>query len=54
MMADFCSTVMLKDVVVQENGIIRNSRGYIIARLVDGVDFKSKHVQNVAEKEQKS
>jgi hypothetical protein len=28
------------NVVVQENGIIRNNNGFIIARLIEEVDYK--------------
>lgn len=43
-MADGCKTIEV-EVVVQENGIIRNKRGRIIARLVDDVDFSSEHLR---------
>jgi len=29
---------------VQENGIIRNSKGYLIGRLVDKISFDSEHI----------
>ena len=35
----------LNGVIVQENGILRNSEGYLIARLT-GVDFNSEHINN--------
>jgi hypothetical protein len=50
-MCDSIKCVVLKDVLVQENGIIRNSDGYLIARLVDGMDFESEHVSGAASEE---
>jgi hypothetical protein len=42
---DSIETVTLQDVEVQANGIVRNEKGYLIARLVDGVNFHSEHVR---------
>ena len=42
------NTVILRNVEVQENGIIRNEKGYLIGRLVDSVDFKGEHVSGIA------
>ena len=44
-MNDACQVKVLNGVEVQENGIIRNSKGRIIARLVDSVDFDSEHLE---------
>ncbi len=44
MSGDACK-VKTRVVDIQENGIIRNEDGYIIARLVDGIDFDSEHLQ---------
>lgn len=44
-MNDACQIKVLNGVEVQENGIIRNSKGRIIARLVDSVDFDSEHLE---------
>jgi len=38
-------TVILNNVQVQENGIIRNEKGRLIARLVNDIEFKSEHVK---------
>lgn len=46
MSGDACKTKKLKNIIVQENGIIRNSRGRIIGRTVDDVDFESKHLDD--------
>ncbi len=43
-MNDVCKTKHLRKVEVQENGIIRNEKGRIIARLIDDVDFNSEHL----------
>jgi hypothetical protein len=45
MMDDNCQVKVLNGVEVQENGIIRNSKGRIIARLVDSVEFDSEHLE---------
>ena len=37
-MSDFCESITIHHVMVQENGIVRNSHGYAIARL-DGISF---------------
>ena len=42
-MGDFCQTKHLQQVSVQENGIIRNSDGYLIGRTCD-LDFDSPHL----------
>ena len=42
-------SVTLQNVEVQSNGIIRNSQGYLIGRLVDSVDYKGDHVKGVSE-----
>jgi hypothetical protein len=39
------SKVKTRVVDIQEDGVIRNEDGYIIARLVDGIDFDSEHLQ---------
>jgi hypothetical protein len=41
-------SVKLKNVEVQINGIIRNEKGMLIGRLVDGMDYKSEHVSGLA------
>lgn len=46
-------TIVLHDVEVQSNGIIRNSKGRLIARLVDGVEYKGEHITGVADDTQK-
>lgn len=38
MAGDFCPTKTVT-VTIQENGCIRNSHGYLIGRLSDGVDY---------------
>ena len=43
-MNDSIKTYTLKNVVVQQNGIIRNEKGRLIARLVDDVDFEGEHI----------
>lgn len=40
-------TITLQNVEVQANGIIRNSKGRLIARLVPGADFESEHVKGL-------
>lgn len=40
-MADACKTLLLQNVLIQENGIIRGPDGYIIGRLCDNVDIDS-------------
>lgn len=42
-------SVTLHNVEVQSNGIIRNSQGYLIGRLVDSVDYKGEYVKGVSE-----
>ena len=44
-MTEAIRTVTLSQVEIQENGIIRNEAGYLIGRLVDRVEFDSKHIQ---------
>ena len=46
MSGDSCKTKTLNDVTVQENGIIRNSKGIIIGSTVDDVDFDSEHLED--------
>jgi len=36
----------IQNVLIQENGIIRNSKGRIIARLVSDVNFNSEHIND--------
>ena len=36
----------ISSVTIQGNGIIRNSKGYLIARLVDDVKFDSEHLND--------
>jgi len=43
---DYCPTKKLNDVEVQENGIIRNSKGRLIGRLVDEIKFDSEHLNS--------
>lgn len=50
MTGDYIATKRLDGVEVQENGIIRNSEGYLIGRLSDEIDFDSEHL-NVTSKE---
>lgn len=38
----------LKYVEVQQNGIIRNEEGRLIARLVDDIDFEGEHIKGVS------
>src|SRR3990167_9744872 len=45
--ADSIETVILQDVEVQANGIIRNSKGRLIARLVDSVDYEGEHIKGL-------
>lgn len=40
-------TVTLKNVAVQANGIVRNEKGYLIARLVGGIEFEGEHVKGM-------
>lgn len=43
-MCDYIATKTLSNVTIQENGIIRNSKGTIIASLVGDVEFESEHL----------
>ena len=43
-MADSIRTKTLDGVLVQENGIIRNSKGYFLARLEYETEFDSEHI----------
>jgi len=43
-MGDMCKTLVMNGVIVQENGIIRNAKGYLIGRLVAEIDFESEHL----------
>jgi hypothetical protein len=43
-MSDFIKTKTIHSVLIQENGWIRNSKGYIIGRLTDRVSFDSEHI----------
>lgn len=45
MSGDCCRTKILNNVLVQENGIMRNKAGRIIGRLVDDVKFDSPHLE---------
>ena len=38
---DSCKIKYLNNVEIQQNGIIRNENGYIIARLIEGIDFET-------------
>jgi len=38
-------TIILQNIEVQANGIIRNSKGYLIGRLVNSVDFEGEHIK---------
>ena len=42
-MSDYIKTKVIQSVIIQENGIIRNSRGYLIGRL-SGINFSSEHI----------
>ena len=44
-MSDMIKTKTIQAVIIQENGIIRNSKGYLIGRL-SGVDFNSEHIND--------
>lgn len=37
---DQCNGITLQDVFIQENGIIRNSTGLLIGKLVDYISFE--------------
>lgn len=41
-------SVILQNVEIQLNGIVRNSKGRLIARLVEDVDFKGEHVKGIS------
>ena len=45
-MSDMIKYKEIQNVLIQENGIIRNSKGRIIARLVSDVDFNSEHIND--------
>lgn len=47
-MTDSIDSVYLQNVEVQSNGIIRNEKGRLIARLVGDVDYRGEHVTGVA------
>ena len=42
---DTINSIILNNVEIQENGIIRNSKGYLIGRLVEGIDYNGEHIQ---------
>ncbi len=44
-MSDMIECKQIQNVVIQENGIIRNSKGYLIGRL-SGVDLDSEHIND--------
>ena len=44
---DTIETIILNRVEVQQNGIIRNEKGRLIGRLVDGVSYDSEHVKGL-------
>ena len=44
---DSIETLILNDVEVQRNGIIRNSKGRLIARLVVGVEYEGEHIKGL-------
>mgnify|MGYP001568079613 FL=1 len=44
---DTIETVKLNNVEVQANGIIRNSKGRLIGRLVDGVEYEGEHIKGL-------
>ena len=44
MNGDECKVKVLNGVEIQENGIIRNSKGRILGRLVNDIKFESKHL----------
>jgi hypothetical protein len=46
--ASSIDTVVLQNVQVQQNGIIRNEKGYLIGRLVSDCDYNSEHVKGLA------
>jgi len=45
-MSDFIKTKTIQSVLIQENGIIRNSKGYLIGRLVGEIDFNLEHIND--------
>lgn len=45
-MAGDCISTKRMVVIIQENGIIRNEEGRLIARLADDVEFNSEHIYN--------
>ena len=45
-MSDMIKYKEIQNILIQENGIIRNSKGRIIARLVSDVDFNSEHIND--------
>ena len=44
-----CPTIILNNVEVQSNGILRNSKGRLIARLVDSAEYGGEHVSGCNE-----
>lgn len=46
---DTIKTYTLQNVEVQANGIIRNEKGRLIARLVNDIDFEGEHIKGVAD-----
>ena len=44
-------TITLNNVDVQANGIIRNSKGRLIGRLVDDVEFESEHIKGLIKRQ---
>ena len=46
---DSIDSIKLNNVEVQANGIIRNSKGRLIGRLVDGVEYEGEHIKGLVE-----
>jgi hypothetical protein len=44
MNGETCKTKVLNGVIVQENGIIRNSKGRLLGRLSEEISFDSEHL----------
>lgn len=42
---DSIQSVTLNNIEIQENGIIRNSSGYLIGRLSDDIDYNGEHIK---------
>ena len=42
-------SIILNNVEVQQNGIIRNSKGHLIGRLVDSIEYEGEHIKKIDE-----